>query len=284
MEAANRGAQGGRRALGRLQHRAAARAGPNPYLDISYTFRHFYARKVCFVKPSEGFVIFPGGFGTLDELFEALTLIQTGKVLDFPVVLFGSTTGATCSTGSATRLLADADDLAPTTSSCCSVTDDPAEAVERVLEHYQRRTRRDAGGAAQGGRAVAFARGAARPARRSTSCCAALDEPHALAVDAARAVLERAREAIRAGGDPGDLARARCARSSRRARRPSLRRVAQRDRRRRAHEPRPRAARRRRRSSASSRSARGYSNLEYDLDAGARGSRQDPRRGRSCGG
>ena len=61
---------------------------PNGYLDIDFTFHHFYARKVCFVKPSEGFVIFPGGFGTLDEMFEALTLIQTGKVLHFPVVLF----------------------------------------------------------------------------------------------------------------------------------------------------------------------------------------------------
>ena len=91
MEAANRGAQEARRALGRLQHRAAARAGSRtPTSTSTYTFEHFYARKVCFVKPSEGFVIFPGGFGTLDELFEALTLIQTGKVLHFPVVLFGS--------------------------------------------------------------------------------------------------------------------------------------------------------------------------------------------------
>ena len=56
----------------------------NPYLDLAYTFTHFYARKVCFVKPSEGFVVLPGGFGTLDELFEALTLIQTGKVAAVP--------------------------------------------------------------------------------------------------------------------------------------------------------------------------------------------------------
>src|SRR6202008_4210066 len=63
---------------------------PNDYLDISYTFDHFYARKVCFVRPSEGFVILPGGLGTLDELFEALVLIQTGKIRHFPVVLLGS--------------------------------------------------------------------------------------------------------------------------------------------------------------------------------------------------
>src|SRR5437660_8060799 len=88
MEGANRGAkEGGGLSVGfniELPHEQH----PNPYLDIEYTFDHFYARKVCFVKPAEGFVIFPGGFGTLDELFESLTLIQTGKVLNFPVVLF----------------------------------------------------------------------------------------------------------------------------------------------------------------------------------------------------
>src|SRR5207244_4003640 len=62
----------------------------NPYLDLSRTFAHFYVRKTMFVRAAEGFVIFPGGFGTLDELFESLTLIQTGKVLYFPVVLFDS--------------------------------------------------------------------------------------------------------------------------------------------------------------------------------------------------
>ena len=86
MEAGNRGAQeGGGQSVGfniELPHEQA----PNAYLDISYTFKHFYARKVCFVKPSEGFVVFAGGLGTLDEMFEALTLIQTGTVLHFPVV------------------------------------------------------------------------------------------------------------------------------------------------------------------------------------------------------
>jgi uncharacterized protein (TIGR00730 family) len=88
MEAANRGArEGGGVSVGfniELPHEQHE----NRYLDITYTFDHFYARKTMFVKAAEGFVIFPGGFGTLDELFEALTLIQTGKVWHFPVVLF----------------------------------------------------------------------------------------------------------------------------------------------------------------------------------------------------
>jgi uncharacterized protein (TIGR00730 family) len=62
---------------------------PNPYQDISLSFRYFFVRKMMFVKYSIGFVIFPGGFGTLDELFNSLTLVQTGKVEHFPIVLFG---------------------------------------------------------------------------------------------------------------------------------------------------------------------------------------------------
>jgi uncharacterized protein (TIGR00730 family) len=90
MEAANRGCQeAGGLSVGfniALPHEQ----GINPYCDIAMTFKHFYARKTMFVKAAEGFVIFPGGFGTLDELFESLTLIQTGKVRNFPVVLVGS--------------------------------------------------------------------------------------------------------------------------------------------------------------------------------------------------
>ena len=125
MEGANRGAQeGGGLSVGfniELPHEQS----PNPYLDVSHTFKHFYARKVCFVKPAEGFVIFPGGFGTLDELFESLTLIQTGKVLDFPVVLFDSDYWGELLAGGM---------IAPPDIDLLYVTDDPDEAVEVVLD------------------------------------------------------------------------------------------------------------------------------------------------------
>lgn len=73
---------------------------PNAYVDLSLDFRYFFARKVVFVRYAAAFVVLPGGFGTLDELFEALTLIQTGKVSDFPVVLVGTEHWEVCSTGS----------------------------------------------------------------------------------------------------------------------------------------------------------------------------------------
>ena len=115
--------------------------GSNPYIDLSMTFRHFYARKTMFVKAAEGFVVFPGGFGTADELFESLTLIQTGKVLHFPVVLFDSRrTGRRCSTGCASRLLPDGM-VSPEDLELLTLTDDPAKPCA-VLESYRRSSRR----------------------------------------------------------------------------------------------------------------------------------------------
>ena len=136
MEAANRGArEAGGLSVGfdiELPHEQA----PNAYLDISRTFHHFYARKTMFVKAAEGFVVFPGGFGTLDEFYESLTLIQTGKVRHFPVVLFGRphwdemlawVDGKLLDEG-----LVSAEDLR-----LLSVTDDPAEAVRTVVSCYR---------------------------------------------------------------------------------------------------------------------------------------------------
>ena len=138
MEAANRGAkEGGGLSVGfniELPHEQS----PNGYLDISYTFEHFYARKVCFVKPAEGFVIFPGGFGTLDELYEALTLIQTGKVLHFPVVLFDRAHWSEMLDWVREELLADGL-ISKGDVDLLSITDDVDEAVEIVLDCYARR-------------------------------------------------------------------------------------------------------------------------------------------------
>ena len=138
MEAANRGArEGGGLSVGfniELPHEQQS----NPYLDIELTFDHFYARKTMFVKAAEGFVIFPGGFGTLDELFESLTLIQTGKVLHFPVVLFGSEYWTPLRSWVRERLLPDGM-ISPDDLKLLHLTDDEQEAVDVVVDCYERR-------------------------------------------------------------------------------------------------------------------------------------------------
>ena len=90
MEAANRGAKdAGALSVG-LNIELPFEQGGNPYCDIALEFHYFFARKIMFVRYASGFVVFPGGYGTMDELWEALTLIQTGKIVEFPVVLVGS--------------------------------------------------------------------------------------------------------------------------------------------------------------------------------------------------
>jgi uncharacterized protein (TIGR00730 family) len=138
MEAANRGAkEAGGLSVGfniELPHEQ----GENAFLDLSLEFHHFYARKTMFVKAAEGFVVFPGGFGTLDELFESLTLIQTGKVEHFPVVLVGSEHWAGLLAWTRERVLA-AGMVSPADLELLFVTDGPADAVRYVLDCYERR-------------------------------------------------------------------------------------------------------------------------------------------------
>jgi uncharacterized protein (TIGR00730 family) len=132
MEAANRGAhEAGGLSVGFnivLPHEQRM----NPYCDLGVTFNHFYARKVMFVKAAEGFVIFPGGFGTLDELYEALTLIQTGVIESFPVVLFDSDYWEEMLHFIRTETL-DGGLVAEHDVERLIVTDDPAAAVEAVV-------------------------------------------------------------------------------------------------------------------------------------------------------
>ena len=139
MEAANRGAQeSGGLSVGFnivLPHEQES----NPYLDVNVVFEHFYVRKTMFVKAAEGFVIFPGGFGTLDELFEAMTLIQTGKILDFPVVLVDSEYWRGLLDWIRSPLLAEGM-ISPEDWDNLGVTDDPEEAVRLVVSAYRRRS------------------------------------------------------------------------------------------------------------------------------------------------
>jgi len=138
MEAANRGCQeAGGVSVGfniQLPHEQ----GLNPYCGLSLTFKHFYARKVMFVKAAEGFVIFPGGFGTLDELFESLTLIQTGKIGSFPVVLFDTAYWGPMLDWIRGRVLVDGL-IAPSDLDLLYCTDVAAEAVEFVVSRFDAR-------------------------------------------------------------------------------------------------------------------------------------------------
>ncbi|HSJ13893.1 MAG TPA: TIGR00730 family Rossman fold protein [Longimicrobiales bacterium] len=136
MEAANKGAlAGGGESVG-CNIELPFEQGMNEYVRTSVNFRYFFVRKTMFVKYAEAFVIFPGGYGTMDELFESLTLIQTGKVRNFPVVLFGSAYWSGLLNWLREAMLAErkilADDLALLT-----VTDSPEEAAEVILRAYR---------------------------------------------------------------------------------------------------------------------------------------------------
>ena len=132
MEAANRGARdAGARSVG-LNIELPFEQRANPYLDIGLEFHYFFTRKVMFVRYASGFVIFPGGFGTLDETFEALTLEQTDKIFDFPVVLIGRRFWGGLVAWIRERLLGDGK-ISPADTDFLLLTDDLDDAVRALV-------------------------------------------------------------------------------------------------------------------------------------------------------
>src|SRR5919106_909506 len=138
MEAANRGAQeGGALSIG-CNIELPFEQGLNEYVDLGMEFRYFFARKTMFVKYAEGFVIFPGGFGTLDELFESLTLIQTGKVEHFPVVLYGKDYWEGMMQWIREKPLYE-EKVSPEDLDLVTITSDIDEACEAIAKHHRSR-------------------------------------------------------------------------------------------------------------------------------------------------
>ena len=131
MEAANRGCkEGGGLSVG-CNIELPFEQGMNAYVDLGIDFDYFFARKVMFVKYATGFVMFPGGYGTMDELFEALTLIQTAKVRHFPVILFGCEYWSGLVDWLKGTVLQEGK-ISPVDTEIFTVTDDPAEVVRVV--------------------------------------------------------------------------------------------------------------------------------------------------------
>ena len=136
MEAANKGAKlGGGLSIG-CNIQLPFEQGANQYVDTLIGFRYFAVRKTMFIKYSSAFIIFPGGFGTFDELFEALTLIQTGKISQFPVVLFGRHYWAGLVRWLQTRMLGEGK-ISEGDLDLMLLTDDPAEAAQAVISAYE---------------------------------------------------------------------------------------------------------------------------------------------------
>ena len=138
MAAANRGCKDAKGLSVGFNIALPFEQGLNPWCDLALTFDHFHVRKVMFVKAAEGFVIFPGGFGTHDELWEALTLRQTHKIGDFPVVLFDTDYWDDLLVWVRDEMLDDGY-ISPEDLAGMLVTDDPAEAVRLVVSHYDTR-------------------------------------------------------------------------------------------------------------------------------------------------
>lgn len=133
MEAANKGCHDAGGVSVGLGIELPFEQGMNDYVDMGMTFRYFFARKTCFLKYSIGYVAFPGGYGTLDEVFEAVTMIQTGKITSFPLVLFGTAFWRPMLDWVTGTLLADGR-ISPGDESLFTLTDDVDEAVALIVE------------------------------------------------------------------------------------------------------------------------------------------------------
>jgi uncharacterized protein (TIGR00730 family) len=141
MEAANRGARdAGALSIG-LNIELPFEQGMNPWVELGLEFHYFFVRKVMFARYASGFVVFPGGFGTLDELFESLTLIQTGKIRDFPVVLVGRDYWQGLIDWIAARPLRERK-ISPEDVERYTLTDNPEEIREIMLSAAHRQARR----------------------------------------------------------------------------------------------------------------------------------------------
>jgi hypothetical protein len=138
MEAANKGAFEGSSPSVGLNIQLPSEVSGNSFQDVSHTFQHFFARKVMFVKLSCAFVMMPGGFGTMDELFEVLTLVQTGKIRRIPIILVNSAFWAGLLTWVRGRLVDDAM-IGVDDPGLIQVIDDPQAVVDAIFNHYQAR-------------------------------------------------------------------------------------------------------------------------------------------------
>ena len=140
MEAANRGARDSEALSIGLNIELPFEQGGNPYCDIALEFHYFFVRKIMFVRYASGFVVFPGGFGTMDELWEALTLIQTGKITEFPVVLVGTDYWSELVAWEGDRVLAEGN-ISPGDLELFTLTDDPAEVRDLLTSAAHRQAR-----------------------------------------------------------------------------------------------------------------------------------------------
>jgi uncharacterized protein (TIGR00730 family) len=138
MEAANKGASQGRGKSVGLNIELPHEQKGNRYANIPIHFHYFFSRKVCFVKYSVAFVFMPGGFGTLDEFFEVLTLVQTRRIPEFPLILFGREYWRGLIRWMKERMLDKSAFISPGDLDLFKVTDDPQEAIDIVLDYVRR--------------------------------------------------------------------------------------------------------------------------------------------------